>query len=276
MALEQRGGVEVEDRLGLGMVAALHAVAGQAEHVAHAQRGRAQHVALDGDAVVVAAGDLHAPASSRRGSAARRSRRCDMWQLAPEPSVALMRVDPALEDVRAVVDVLRVGGIGRVQLGRDGELAAAQHALQPPARGVARQRRQRRVRLAGRYRRDAADSAGVSVERSWPAQRAGGGAVLRRGSSRARRAARRTRPCRRWSTGGCGARDRVAAAHHARRPPRPSPRRRASRDRPRNCRWRARRRRARCAGSWGSSSGRTCRSRTGCTGRTCGNRTARP
>jgi hypothetical protein len=35
-----------------------HVVAGEAEHVAHAHRRRAQQVALDGDAVAVAAGDL--------------------------------------------------------------------------------------------------------------------------------------------------------------------------------------------------------------------------
>ena len=56
---KQRHAVKVEDRLGTGLVAGLHAVAGQAEDVGHAHRGRAQHVALDGDAVPVAAGDLH-------------------------------------------------------------------------------------------------------------------------------------------------------------------------------------------------------------------------
>jgi hypothetical protein len=55
---EKRDRVEVEDGLGLGVVAALHAVAGEAEHVADAERRGAEHRALDGDAVRVAAGDL--------------------------------------------------------------------------------------------------------------------------------------------------------------------------------------------------------------------------
>ncbi len=47
----------------------------------------------------------------------------------------------------ALVDVLGIGAVGRVQFRGDGELAAAQHALEPPARGVAGQRRKRGVRL---------------------------------------------------------------------------------------------------------------------------------
>ena len=42
--LKQRDRVEIEDRLGLGMIAALHAVARQAQDVADAQRGGAEHV----------------------------------------------------------------------------------------------------------------------------------------------------------------------------------------------------------------------------------------
>ena len=56
---QQRDRIEIEDRLGFGMVAALHAVAGQAQNVADAERRGAQHGALDGDAIVVAAGNLH-------------------------------------------------------------------------------------------------------------------------------------------------------------------------------------------------------------------------
>jgi hypothetical protein len=56
---EQRHAVEVEDRLCARLVAGLHAVAGQAHDVGDAHGRAAQHVALDGDAVLVAAGDLH-------------------------------------------------------------------------------------------------------------------------------------------------------------------------------------------------------------------------
>ena len=56
---QQRQRVEVEHRLGFRMVARLHAVAGQAQDVGDAERRGAEHVALDRDPVVVAAGDLH-------------------------------------------------------------------------------------------------------------------------------------------------------------------------------------------------------------------------
>jgi hypothetical protein len=56
---EQRHAVEIEHRLGAGLVAGLHAVAGQAEHVLDAHRGGTEHVSLNGDAVLVPAGNLH-------------------------------------------------------------------------------------------------------------------------------------------------------------------------------------------------------------------------
>ena len=71
------------------MIAGLHAIAGQAQHVADAHGGAAQDVALDRDAVPVAAGDLH----DRRVADTRQQgahARLDMWQFAPLPSVALM------------------------------------------------------------------------------------------------------------------------------------------------------------------------------------------
>ena len=57
--MQEADAVEIEDRLGLGLVAALHPVAGQAQDVGDAHGGGAQHVALDRDPVLVAAGDLH-------------------------------------------------------------------------------------------------------------------------------------------------------------------------------------------------------------------------
>jgi hypothetical protein len=87
--LQQRHAVEVEHRLGLRMVAGLHPVAGQAQHVGHAHGRAAQDVALDRDAVLVAAGDLHHGAYPLRVSNAHTAR-LDMWQLAPLPSVALI------------------------------------------------------------------------------------------------------------------------------------------------------------------------------------------
>ena len=55
----------------------------------------------------------------------------DMWQLAPDASTALIASTQPSKRRDAVVDVLRVGGIGRVQLGGDGELARA--AARAPA-----------------------------------------------------------------------------------------------------------------------------------------------
>ena len=261
---EQRDGIEVEDRHGAGLVAGLHAVAGQAEDVGDAHRGGAEHVALDGDAVAVAAGDLQhrrvAHAGQKRADADRR-----------HVAVGAGRIDgvdgvhPAVERRDAVVDVLRVGGIGRVQLGGDGELAAPQHALQPPARGMAGQRIERQVD-AGRIL-VALDHGGIRItpvafSRSCRGLRRhaqpGGGLAQRMVDRLLQRE------------------DGVAAAACGGCPPRPAPRRRACPARPRNGRWRARRRRGRSGAASGSSSGRTCRSRRGCTGRTCGSRTEGP
>ena len=56
--LDQRLRVDVEHRLGVGLVAGLRVVAGEKEEVADAERRRAHHLALQRDAVLVAAGDL--------------------------------------------------------------------------------------------------------------------------------------------------------------------------------------------------------------------------
>jgi hypothetical protein len=49
-------------------------------------------------------------------------------------------VDPAVKDCGALIDIMRIGAVGRVELGGDGKFAAAQDALQAAARGMARQR----------------------------------------------------------------------------------------------------------------------------------------
>ena len=50
--------VDVEHRLGVGLVAGLRVVAGEQQQIADAERGRAHQLALQRDAVLVAAGDL--------------------------------------------------------------------------------------------------------------------------------------------------------------------------------------------------------------------------
>ncbi len=57
--LEQRYAVQIEYRFRLRMIARLNSVAGQTEDVADSHRGAAQDVALNRDAILVAAGDLH-------------------------------------------------------------------------------------------------------------------------------------------------------------------------------------------------------------------------
>jgi hypothetical protein len=54
-------------------------------------------------------------------------------------------VDPALENLRAFVDVLGVGGIRRIELRGDGEFAATEHPFEPPARRMAGQVDERRA-----------------------------------------------------------------------------------------------------------------------------------
>ena len=58
-AAQERGGIEIEHRLCFRLVTGLHTVAREAKDVLHTHGGSTQHIALDGDAVPVAAGDLH-------------------------------------------------------------------------------------------------------------------------------------------------------------------------------------------------------------------------
>ncbi len=134
--------VEVEHGLGLRVVAGLHAVARQAQHVADAHRRAAEDVALDRDAVLVAAGDLH----DRRVADARQQRADGEARHVAVGAAAVGRVDRvdvAVEHARALVDLFGIGRVRRRQLRRDGERAGAQHALETAGRGVARQDRQR-------------------------------------------------------------------------------------------------------------------------------------
>src|SRR5690606_21776790 len=54
-------------------------------------------------------------------------------------------VHPAVEDRRALVDLLRIGAVRRVELGGDRELATPQNALEPPPRRMAWQRIERQM-----------------------------------------------------------------------------------------------------------------------------------
>ena len=113
--LQQRERVEIEHRQRLRMIAGLHAVAGEAQQVAHAHRGAAEDVALDGDAVPVAAGDLH----DRRIADARQQRAHGEARHVAVGAAAVGGVDGidvAVEDARAPVDLFRIGRVGRREL----------------------------------------------------------------------------------------------------------------------------------------------------------------
>ncbi len=143
--LEQRHAVQIEHRLGLRMIARLHAVARQAQHVADAHGGAAQNIALNGDAVLVAAGDLHdgRVADARQQGADGQARHVAIRAAAVG---GVDRIDVAVEHARPFVHILRIGRIRRRKLGGDGEAARAQHALETPRRGMAGQNRQRIAR----------------------------------------------------------------------------------------------------------------------------------
>ena len=140
--LEQRQRVEVEHRQRLRMIAGLHTVPRQAENVTNAHRGPAENVALDGNAVLVAAGDLH-----HRGVADPRQEGADGEARHVAVGAAAVGgvdgIDITVEDTRAPVHLLGVRGVGRRHLRRHCELPGAQDALETPGGGVTRQDRQR-------------------------------------------------------------------------------------------------------------------------------------
>ena len=111
-------------------------------------------------------------------------------------------VDPALEDGGALVDVLGIGGIGRVQLGGDGELAPrAARARAARASVWPGRRRKRRECGSGPI------SSGCGVMPASPFTASRRRLASRRWQraarvSRERSASQDERPLRRWSTGG--------------------------------------------------------------------------
>ena len=147
---------EIESRSNTGfasrMVAALHAVAGETQHVADAERRRAEHRALDGDAVIVAAGNLQ---HRRKADAGQDRADGDARHVTMRAGAVggVDAVDPAFESPHALMDVLGVGRVRRAQLGGDGEFAAPKHALQPAARRMAGQIDQRRRRIGAEVMR---------------------------------------------------------------------------------------------------------------------------
>ena len=186
--------------LACGLVARLHAVAGQAEDVAHAHRGAAEHVALDGDAVAVAAGDLHDRRIARRGSAARRCRPTRHVAVGAGGVGGVDGIDPAVERPWRG----RRRPPGRRESGGLSSVVTANS----PARSTRSSRPREVWPGSGGERRDRMP-AGFSSRWREPAARSGalGLAVrARRLGLRARPAARRNGPAAGWSTGFCTSR----------------------------------------------------------------------
>ena len=72
---DQRPRVDIEHRLGVGLVAGLRVVAGEHQEVVDAERRRAHEVALQRDAVAVAAGELQDRLDARPEEERRRGKR---------------------------------------------------------------------------------------------------------------------------------------------------------------------------------------------------------
>jgi hypothetical protein len=72
-------------------------------------------------------------------------------------------VDPAVKDCGALIDIMRIGAVGRVELGGDGEFAAAQNTLETAARGMSRQQFKQGAGIVADWCRLGSLAAGESV-----------------------------------------------------------------------------------------------------------------
>ena len=127
---EQRDRVEIEHRLGARLVADPDAVAGEAEDVSNPHGGRTEHVALNGDAVAVAARDLEHRAVADPGEQRADTDRGHVAVGAGSIG-GIDRVDHFGQWPGGVVDVFRVGGVRRIELGGDRETPLAQDPFEP-------------------------------------------------------------------------------------------------------------------------------------------------
>ena len=129
---DQAGGIEIEDRLGVRLLALLGIVAGEAQDVRNARRTGAQQVALQRDAIAVAHGELQDRVQPQFDHAQGDDEAGDMG-LGGRPVGHVDRVGQA--DQRLQPSELRgeVGRRRRRRLRRHGEMARRQYPLQPPA-----------------------------------------------------------------------------------------------------------------------------------------------
>ncbi len=133
--LNQRTGIEIEHRLGVGLIARARIVAAQHQKVADAERRRADQVALQREPVAVAAGQLQhrldaVLVQDRRGGERThmRARACTVGDVDG--------VGDILERQRLDQQFLRIARDRRRDFGRDDEPAGRERPLELAAGGL--------------------------------------------------------------------------------------------------------------------------------------------
>ena len=127
--LQQLARIEIEHRLGVGLIAGARIVAAQHQQIAHAGRRRAQQIALQRDAVAVAAGELKDRLDALLDQHRRRRHRAKMRPRAG----AVGDVDgigEAFQRQRLGEQFVAVGGDRRRHFRGDDEALGAQLVLQ--------------------------------------------------------------------------------------------------------------------------------------------------
>ena len=132
--LDQGPRIDVEHRLGVGLVAGLRVVAGEQEEVADAERGGAHHLALQGQPVLVAAGDLQDRLDAGAEQERRRGQRRHMGTRAGAVG-HVDRVGYASQQCRFCEQLLRVARHRRRQFRGHDELALVEALLQRRGQG---------------------------------------------------------------------------------------------------------------------------------------------
>src|SRR5690606_6221345 len=102
----------------------------------------------DGYAVLVAAGDLHDRGIAHAGKQGAYAYRRHV-AVGAGGIDGINAINPSIEDLRPVIDVLRIRAVRRIEFGRHGKFTATKDALQASARSVAGQGFERKMN-AGR------------------------------------------------------------------------------------------------------------------------------
>ena len=129
----KRARIEIEHRLGIGLIAGARIVAAQHQQIAHADRRRAQQVALQRDAVAVAAGELEDRLDPCSTSSRRRGHRAEMRPRAGAVG-DVDGVGQALERQRLGEQFVAVGGHRRRHFRGEHKAPGAQIVLETSLR----------------------------------------------------------------------------------------------------------------------------------------------